>query len=254
MPSRKKAKGKERKAKKEDASKVKPGELLANLPLQDRSKCGHGCHTTPLAKNHICWRFVRKFEVELNAVVDASIAAGTAGALTNFQACDQVIHHLKRGNQFDEIWNNVANQTMLIPIFVSLGTNLLLREHDRLDSLAGVVAIATLSCSHNFDIRLVLESKSDRKVLRNLEDGIVYDSVRYYYKKIAACNCLKAKYNQVKSNPKYGLCNHCTKEKERKDLLLCGRCKYSHYCGVDCQKADYSEHQHWCHFSIVDDS
>ena len=33
MPSRKKAKGKERKAKKEDTGKkVKPGELLANLP------------------------------------------------------------------------------------------------------------------------------------------------------------------------------------------------------------------------------
>lgn len=247
MPSRKKAKGKERKAKKEDTGKkVKPGELLANLPLQDRSKCGHGCHTTPLAKNHICWRFVRKFEVELNAVADAAVKAGTAASLSHFLACDQVIRRLKRGNQFDEIWNNVANQMMLIPLFVSLGTNLLLREYVRLDSMAGVIAIATLKCRHNFDMRQVLESKSDRKYLRNLEDGLVYDSVRYFYKKIAACNCLKDKYDRVKSNPKLGQCNYCYKEKERKDLLLCGRCKYHHYCGVECQKFDYSDHQNWC--------
>jgi hypothetical protein len=37
-------------------------------------------------------------------------------------------------------------------------------------------------------------------------------------------------------------CAHCNKLGE----LACNRCKDTHYCGKDCQKAAWSEHKHPC--------
>ena len=54
MPSRKKAKGKARKAKAKEC----------NLLLHDDSVCRHGCES--ISKEDLCYKFVKQFEVELN--------------------------------------------------------------------------------------------------------------------------------------------------------------------------------------------
>lgn len=55
---------------------------------------------------------------------------------------------------------------------------------------------------------------------------------------------LKEKYRQAKSEEsKMGTCFHCEERKERKDLKVCGICKWGQYCSQACQKAAWPEHK-----------
>lgn len=62
MPSRKRAKGKARKAKARASN--------CNLILHNDNVCRHGCEV--ISKDDICYKFVEQFEVEMNVVYRAS--------------------------------------------------------------------------------------------------------------------------------------------------------------------------------------
>ena len=62
MPSRKKAKGKARKASKTNSNNC-------NLILHYESVCRHGCDI--ISKDDICFKFIQNFEVELRVVYDS---------------------------------------------------------------------------------------------------------------------------------------------------------------------------------------
>ena len=114
MPSRKRAKGKERRAKAKAS--------FSNLILHDESKCNH-FSTSTIPTDDICAQFVQQFEYELN-IVYVSLTKSD----TRFDAYDKVIQRLKRGNRFNRIWIEEEKQAQLLPLFVSLATNLLLKD------------------------------------------------------------------------------------------------------------------------------
>ena len=61
MPSRKRAKGKARKAKARESN--------CNLILHNDSICRHGCEV--ISKDDICYKLVEQLEVEMNTVIDS---------------------------------------------------------------------------------------------------------------------------------------------------------------------------------------
>lgn len=248
MPSRKRAKGKERRAKAKAS--------FSNLILHDESKCNH-FSTSTIPTDDICVQFVQQFEYELN-IVYVSLTKSD----TRFDAYDKVIQRLKRGNRFNKIWIEEEKQAQLLPLFVSLATNLLLKdegyllhrdtglepngfEKGFLSQQANIVVVAAVFSQHEFNTQKVLESKTGRPLLRDLQSGMDYDTIRFCAKHIP-CKCLKAIYARIKSEPRLVTCNICMVTKERKDFYLCGNCRYIHYCSVECQRADFPRHRELC--------
>jgi len=92
MPSRKRAKGKARKAKSRESN--------CNLVLH-KDVCRHGCGI--ISKVDICYKFVEQFEVEMNAVIELSIDTEGSNSLS---FSNQTIKRLKaiKEVQYDLGW------------------------------------------------------------------------------------------------------------------------------------------------------
>ena len=231
MPSRKKAKGRARKA------KAKEG----NLILHNDSVCRHGCAS--ISKEDSCYKFIKQFEVELNAVHSSNVQCLQ-------DACDIIMERLEADSQFRAIWDTESIQKELVPLFLCLGTNILLHNSANIKKysigrqMAAVVAITALHALHEFDVDNVMASRKDRSSLRDLEDGLDYDIIRFFAKR-TSCQCLKKMYSQVKSRPK-AVCEICHVVKDRKLLYLCAGCRYYIYCSVECQSIQWTSHKPFC--------
>ena len=230
MPSRKRAKGKARKAKKNILFQHGPHE------------CTHGCCEI-LSDNDVCYRFLVQLEREAHSLyvhhrktkTDLTIGSAYTATITRLIEC----------NQFTEIFNDEATRKMLLPCLLGAGTDCLLKDKEYGYMLASVVAVTALFCQHNFHEDEILASK-DMGIYRDLFQGSLgYDVIKFFAKRIP-CNCLKEMYSLSKSEPKLMTCCHCKETKERKYLYLCGGCMHMHYCSVECQKADYSVHCSCC--------
>ena len=229
LPSRKKAKAKARKAKTKEC----------NLILHDNSVCRHGCES--ISKEDLCYKFVKQFEVELSSVFKSCQDH-------LLDSCSDAIDRLKDSNQFNMIWDDETIQKRLIPLFINLGVNLLLKNNIRFSQKGSMVAMMTELCRYNFDVDKVLGLglEKSRRIVRDLEDGMEYDLTKYFIKKIP-CGCLQKMFFRVKSNEvRTGICDGCGASKERTLLYLCGRCRYHSYCSIICQRSDYPKHLSFC--------
>lgn len=158
MPSRKKAKGKARKASKANANNC-------NLILHNDSVCRHGCDI--VSKDDICFKFIEQFEAEMNTAYDF---VKDDEDFTYADCLKKVNNKLKATNEFGAIWGDKTNQEKLLPMFVNLGTNLLLkyRQRSTVDK-AVVVAVADLYCQQDFDAIAAFETQASRNILRDLQ-------------------------------------------------------------------------------------
>ena len=145
---------------------------------------------------------------------------------------------------------------MTLQLLVSLGTNLLLKEHKYMAEqkyssfAAAVVAFGTVCMQHGFDKIDIgvndMPPGRDRNFIRDFHSScFVSDTTRFFKHKVP-CKCLKEKYAQIKHVPKFGQCKYCLTTKLRKHLYLCEKCQFSHYCSVDCQRCDYPLHKQIC--------
>ena len=247
MPSRKREKGKERRAKKDDDGGL--NQLISTLSLKDHhgktqhGVCSHGCEPFSFSKEDICYRFAKQFEVEMKIIVDDAIKS-KSGIIWN-NTYKLVIERLAKSIKYNEIWTNKANQERLVPLLLCMGTNYLLKNEERFNVMALAVAIASLFAKHSFKERELYTSRESAEKLRDLSGGHERETVRFIMKRIP-CKCLNKRFSRVKSQLKVGVCQHCWKEMERKHLLLCGRCRIYHYCSVECQRAGYDVHKVWC--------
>ena len=80
---------------------------------------------------------------------------------------------------------------------------------------------------------------------RSLIEGNERDIVRFFSKRIN-CDCLKQKRKDTKSETVLSWCNHCKKRRIRKQLMVCTGCNYSLYCSQKCQSADWPFHKKFC--------
>ena len=231
MPSRKRAKGKARKSKKNELNNI-------SVVHTNDHGCMHGC-CEMLSENDVCYRFLVQLEREVHSLCVHHRKTNTD--LTIGSAYTATITRLLECNQFTEIFNDEGTRKMLLPRLLGAGTDCLLKDKEYGYMLASVVAVTALFCQHNFDEDDILASK-DRNIFRDLLQGSLgYDVIKIFAKRIP-CNCLKEMYSLSKSEPKLVCCQNCKKCKDRKHLYLCGGCMWAHYCSVECQKADYSVH------------
>ena len=232
MPSRKRAKGKARKSKKNELNNI-------SVVHTNDHGCMHGC-CEMLSENDVCYRFLVQLEREVHSLCVHHY--NTKTGLTIDSAYTATITRLIECNQFHEVFNEEAIQKKLLPHLLVVGTDCLLKDERKEyhSMLASILAIAALFCQHNVNEDDILASK-DRNIFRDILQGCEYDTVKFFAKRIP-CNCLKEMYSRSKSEPKLVCCENCKKSKDRKRMFLCGGCRCTHYCSAECQKADYSVH------------
>ena len=233
MPSRKRAKGKARKAKARESN--------CNLILHNDNVCRHGCDV--ISKDDVCYKFVEKLEVELKTV---TVAMNYNTLLASY---NETTERLRARGDYKAIPFNQENQQKLRSLLVNLGTNLLLRDQIDASHLADIVAYSVISLSYppnNFLLtKSVMTSSKCRNTLRDLESGMPYDCIKFFYRR-SLCKCLKEMYSSEKAKKRYSRCYSCNVEKERSQLFLCSNCLLVYYCSVDCQAIHWPKHQRMC--------
>lgn len=232
-PSRKRAKGKARKA-----------------TQQANKQCDHGLlpKTSPRY-----WDFMDKFlAVVESAEPIMSTATTEAWSLAVF--C-----HFKESNKegtFFDLLTSEAEKKWGRSYLLGLATALLVD-----DTTSTSIRATQTVCAIALLISEVEEPETgwieDDKVpllkpkTRDLIYGNERDVIRFLKKRVS-CSCLNDLYKQTKKKlPKVGMCNGCQKKKKRKDLMICNTCRVAQYCCVGCQKQDWPDHKRTCQGAYV---
>jgi hypothetical protein len=251
MVSKKKARGKERKAakaKKEEendndssaAAAQQRGQevaLEAQLQMQrlliDSLPCKHGFD--PFLEGDVCDRFLslysRTFDASSGNMIDAILDAMAAVE-----------------DKYPEVLHDSSKMKQILSYFSSVGTHHILNE----DEDAARITAALIIMFEEFIAFRVNKTKSIVQ-LQKLKEILIADdhTLVSFFRKRISCTCLDKKHKEVKSITKMGYCNNdkCPLpdgKVERSKMLYCTRCRYAYYCSRDCQEAAWSEHREIC--------
>ena len=257
MPSRKRNKGKERKAKKVELEV----ERIESVRAVIRSKWqGY------VRGEHM----INGQSIECNHGLDLTIPDDmNPGPVINFLdtfyingAILGIIDNLKESFQARrEVWDNERYRQMAINIFIAIGTNFLLQK----DVTGDASNIANTSNEHkavacaivyleNYDglsdFDSIIYTRGAATKMRDFNHNKGASSIRddlKFYRKRTNCSCLKDMHLEArKTLPKLGICFHCRNVKERALLMVCSRCRFSQYCSRECQIANWSRHKCDC--------
>lgn len=225
--SRKRSKGKERKAKKEAKLKdIKKMSLPKDLQtpwrvwaLGSTRYCNHGFDEAVL--NHA--------EHPVYKFIEACWSGGmNIAVLINS-------HQLYR-----EVWDNGDYKKMMVDILTMIGTNMLLNEETHITWPTNA-ALTILGVEHG-----TFNSHYPATKVRDFYPGSRRDALKFFRKRIS-CSCLKKMHLDArKTFPKTGRCMSCNVEKERIALSVCSRCMVTQFCSRECQVATSSRHREDC--------
>ena len=162
-----------------------------------------------------------------------------------------------------QLFNDERLKKKVINILTSIGTSLLSKNRneyvcgDREHVATGWALLVARSIvvleHHTVNGRLedVLRSREVAKKRRDFDLGITANSGRRdtlkFYSKRASCSCLKGIHQMVRATqPKIGRCHWCNQMRDRKALSVCSRCMISQYCSRKCQVSAWDEHKEDC--------
>jgi len=253
--SRKKSKGKERKAKKEairvEVERGKARNMWLGWACGDDERitgmpttiqCKHGC----IIPNDLD-RLVSSFldDIAVRWIRDRTSVRHLVEQL--FQTHPQV-------------WNDENYKQIALNILTRMGTNMLLSEDAHVvgtiipwaSCIAKVVAILEHHDGAG-SLEVTLQSQNIQTKLRDLDTSVNdtrsrkrRDVLKFYSKRVS-CSCLKEMYREARrTEQKTGQCAGCKKEKERVDLSVCSRCMIARYCSRQCQVAHWPSHEKYC--------
>ena len=257
--SRKKAKGKARKAvkaKKEEEKDVhdvsaaaaaqqrrreqeQEGALEAQIQMQRLlidslpSPCKHGFD--PFPEGDVCGRFVRLYLETLFAGIGNKIEA-------ILEAVDAV------DKKYPEVLYDSSKMKHILSYFLLGGTDHILNGHDG----AARTTAAVIIMFDEFIAFSVHKTRSGVHLQKLMEILIADDhTLVSFFRKRIKCSCLDKKHQEVKSIKKMGYCNNdkCPLpggKVERSKMLYCTRCSVAYYCSRDCQEADWRGHKKFC--------
>lgn len=163
---------------------------------------------------------------------------------------------------YQEVWDNERYREMAVNIFTAIGTNSLLSierglgGHESKCLATAIVILENYNGSGDFDsvIRSVLSNRAAATKMRDISGGGSSTSRRdmlKFFRKRITCSCLKKIHLEArKTLPKVGMCYHCGEEKERRLLMVCGKCKISQYCSRECQMAHWPSHKRRCDMHV----
>ena len=168
MPSRKKNKGKERKAKKAEleAERIESIRALVHETwtgwargVQDGrviSQCNHGCDLIPDDNNHPVTSFMDSFYTN-GAVNDVGIISN--------------LEYLFGAHR--EVWDNENYRQMAINIFIAVGTNFILQK----DDASNIANISNMSKQHAHAI-VILENYDSISIFSTLNSRAISSKLR----------------------------------------------------------------------------
>ena len=252
MPSRKRNKGKERKAKKAElvVERTERERVVARSMWhgfargEDNNRrkvihCNHGLDLIPDG-NHPVTGFMNSLYVN-----------GTVNDMGIFDNLKELFQAHR------EVWDNENYRQMAVNIFIAIGTNFMLSNEDpnfllQKDSTRNIafaiVFLENYDGSGDFDLLLCTRGVATK--MRDLNGCNSTFSIRdeiKFFRKRTTCSCLKRMHLEArKTFPKLGTCSHCFEVKERSLLMVCSRCRVYQYCSRDCHIAGFSEHKRVC--------
>lgn len=251
MPaSRKRNKGKDRKAKKEEIRRMDAHTLwrFASSGKEGEDSCivnNHG-FDIKISDDHPVSGFMDTFFMNWNSYLPL---------------VDSLVDSYEKHPQ---VWDNEKQRTLTIDIMTTIGTNMLIRKEGQFYTLATCIAEAIYVMENYYNERDVYSaaynrrSASKRRDLDLFASSLGRDVLKFYSKRVS-CSCLKAMYSEARKKmpKKMGKCSHieCKVEKERVMLFVCGRCMIDQYCSRECQIAEWPKHKHNCdiHVEIHDE-
>ena len=149
----------------------------------------------------------------------------------------------------EEVLKDDDKRKMILNIFISIGTNWMLYDNtNQVSSVAHAIMILERygetpdydeACSNVMATKFIVHRI-------RLDNGISRDLLKFFRKRMN-CKCLKKMHLEArKSQPKVGVCFHCKQVKERSLLMACSRCMISQYCSKECQVAASPKHREDC--------
>ena len=271
MPSKKKARGKARRAAKsrkagEDAAaaadekndidsqmqrlKINYDEdaLLANvinLAATGNSKiCPHGFIPLPSEDGHVCEAFIDSLGDGFRACCEKSMG---------MTECFKNVYYTTE-RKHAEVWNDPGKLQSVISYFLARGTDHIL-EGDYKNPLAIYVSFLeqwvaiehTTQAKCNWGKFLALCNWSQIGELPGADNHTLVS----FFKKRIPCNCLEKRHKEVKSITKIGICHNLScslpdRKASRSKMLYCTQCRIANYCSRECQVADWPEHKNYC--------
>jgi hypothetical protein len=261
MPSRKKARGRARRAAKEakaaeevdNTAVVADGSIEAqmqrlaiNNSLRESDavqvqKCRHGFELEG-NEERLCVEFVKVFS---DAVIANKLAGDNGirnGLLSGSAATEE-----KFGAS---VINDATKLKGVISCLVAHSVQNILDG----DGTPNRLETASLACYFEQYIEVMIEETQtlfNMSRIAELQWADINTLVNYLRKRIP-CKCLDKKYKEVKSIIKMGLCGNpaCSlpdRQVERKKMFKCtGGCSGTYYCSYECQKADWKRHKEKC--------
>jgi hypothetical protein len=247
MVSRKKAKGKARKAVKADSSAAaaqergQEGALEAQLQMQRLiidslpSPCQHGFD--PFSEGDVCDRFLTLYSSALHSSSEDNF----------FEQILEVMEALEE--EYPEVLRDSSKMKQILSYFLSGGTDHILNGDDG----AARTTSAVIVMFEEFIAFRVHKTQAGLHTQKMLEMVIADDhTLVSFFRKRISCTCLDKKHKEVKSIKKMGVCNNdkCPlpgrKVERRSKMLYCTQCSIQYYCSRDCQEAHWSKHKEFC--------
>ena len=253
MPSRKKAKGKARKAAKEAKAKEEEsravGEVagsqrregsleaqLHQLVISDVAprRCEHGLVQLSAGEEKICLEFINAYLTAFSSQENVEVAIAVA-------------FHATKDKYFD-VYMSSSKLDTVVSMLLASGTQSILDERNDIAQRYAMLA-ANFDEMNAVGLRKTRATLNTAKVLE-LDSADDHTLVSFYKKRIP-CACLDEKYKEVKTIKKMGICfnlncSHPDRKVERSKKFSCSRCNFAKYCSVECQKAAWKDHKQIC--------
>jgi len=187
-------------------------------------RCSHGCPIIP-APGHVVSRFMSAllgYECKMDALK------------TPYHIADSLSFTFK---QHPEVWDDATLRNMARGIVLTMGTNLVLMLDVDFYSKAKEFAYSILLLEkYDVDGDFDAVAFKSTAAIRSINGGAFREIIRFYLKRLT-CPCLKAACALAEEvlPETTRFCHNCEREKERRSLMLCGRCKIMQYCCRECQ-------------------
>ena len=241
--SRKKSKGKDRKAKKLEAKRLTSRKRWWGWATGDKKyvkhpvTCGHGFAKLDSVDQPVC------------------------GFLDDFLGRDNFsVENLEQALQTIDgktILKDERYKETVVNIMIRIGTNMLLNgSHANLDgALTLAKSIVVLEYyDGSTSLGTIINSRKAQTKRRDVDQDARSgrrDALKFYSKR-TTCSCLKAMHQVARRTlPKMGFCYGCAKEIERVALSVCSRCMIVQYCSRECQVSDWPYHENSCDVYVL---
>lgn len=217
MPSRKRSKGKERKARQVQTSLAKTQHTWGNWfewgQINEKVRCNHG-HCAKLPENELPVRRLLNYLLSKKNKVEPT------------KLVDELFDSFKA---FPEVWKSKEHRGTVSGIMKSIATNLILHQVqfksdmiDRILPLCSTIVILDAYEGGSLEPTFYHPRVLGKVTNFNGRTSVRRDMLKLLTKK-NSCSCLKDLYAQARRTfPKLGSCQNCQQEKKRSTLMLCG--------------------------------